>query len=282
MPINSLSYFMITQLTLNDSLLLGVLQGFTEFLPISSSGHLIVAQALLGIKKSGISFEIFVHFGTLMSIFVMFRKDIGAMTVAFLKTIRNPKNIAASYRSDKQFNLFVVILIATLPAGVIGILFKESFEMMFITPNFVGYAFIMTGIILFSTKFAISRSAELGIGNGLIIGFVQAFAIIPGISRAGSTIGVGMLRGINGEEAARFSFLLAIPAIGGATLLQVFDIFEYGLKDMSLTVAGAGIISSFLTGIFAIRILMGIMKRGKLHYFSWYCIILGVVTILYV
>ena len=273
---------MITQLTLNDSLLLGVLQGFTEFLPISSSGHLIVAQALLGIKKSGISFEIFVHFGTLMSIFVMFRKDIGAMTVAFLKTIRNPKNIAASYHSDKQFNLFVVILIATLPAGVIGILFKESFEMMFITPNFVGYAFIMTGIILFSTKFAISRSAELGIGNGLIIGFVQAFAIIPGISRAGSTIGVGMLRGINGEEAARFSFLLAIPAIGGATLLQVFDIFEYGLKDMSLTVAGAGIISSFLTGIFAIRILMGIMKRGKLHYFSWYCIILGVVTILYV
>jgi len=272
---------MITQLTLIDSLLLGVLQGFTEFLPISSSGHLVVAQALLGINKTGISFEIFVHFGTLMSIFVMFRQDIGAMAVAFLKMIRNPKNIAASYHSDKRFNLFVVILIATLPAGIIGLMFKESFELMFSNPKIVGSAFIITGIILFSTKFAINRSANLGIGNGLIIGFAQAFAIIPGISRAGSTIGVGMLRGINGEEAARFSFLLAIPVIGGATLLQVFDIFEYGLKDMSLTVAGAGIISSFLTGMFAIRLLMGIMKRGKLHYFSWYCIILGIVTIIY-
>lgn len=273
---------MITQLTLNDSLLLGVLQGFTEFLPISSSGHLVVAQALLGIKKTGISFEILVHFGTLMSIFVMFRQDIGAMTVAFLKVIRNPKNIAADYHSDSQFNRLVVILIATFPAGVIGILFKKNFEMMFSAPEFVGYAFIITGIMLFSTKFALNRSAKIGVGNGLIIGFAQAFAIIPGISRAGSTIGAGMFRGITGEEAARFSFLLAIPVIAGATLLQVIDILEFGLKDMSLTVAGAGIISSFLTGIFAIRLLMGIMKRGKLHYFSWYCITLGVVTILYV
>ena len=147
---------MMTQLTLNDSLLLGVLQGFTEFLPISSSGHLVVAQALLGIKKSGISFEIFVHFGTLMSIFVMFRQDIGAMAEAFLRIIRNPKNIATSYHSDKQFKLIVMILTATIPAGVIGILFKESFEILFTSPQYIGYAFIFTGIILFSTKFAIN------------------------------------------------------------------------------------------------------------------------------
>ena len=273
---------MITQLTLNDSLLLGFLQGITEFLPVSSSGHLVVAQALLGIKKTGISFEIFVHFGTLMSIFVMFRKDIGAMAAAFFKIIRNPKNIVVSYRSDKQFKLLVIILISTIPAGVIGILFKESFEMLFSSPKQVGYAFIFTGILLFSTKFAITRSAEIGIGNALIIGFAQAFAIIPGISRAGSTIGAGMLRGISGEEAARFSFLLAIPVIAGATLLQVIDIYEYGLKELSLTVAAVGIISSFLTGIFAIRLLMGVLKRGKLHYFSWYCIALGVVTIFFI
>ncbi len=273
---------MITQLTFNDSLLLGVLQGFTEFLPISSSGHLVVAQALLGIKKSGISFEIFVHFGTLMSIFVMFRHDISAMAAAFIKMLRNPKNVTAIYHSDEQFRLFVVILIATLPAGVIGILFKDSFEMLFSAPKYVGYAFIFTGIILFSTKFALNRSAKIGIGSALTIGFAQAFAIIPGISRAGSTIGAGMLRGISGEEAARFSFLLAIPAIAGATLLQIIDIMENGLQELSLSVTGVGIVASFLTGIVAIRLLMGIMKRGKLHYFSLYCITLGVVTILYV
>ena len=273
---------MITQLTLNDSLLLGVLQGFTEFLPISSSGHLVVAQALLGIKKSGISFEIFVHFGTLMSIFVMFRQEIRAMTAAVIKMIRNPKNVTVIYHSDEQFKLFIMILIATLPAGVIGILFKDSFEMLFSSPKYVGYAFIFTGIILFSTKFALNRSAKIGIGNALIIGFAQAIAIIPGISRAGSTIGAGMLRGVSGEEAARFSFLLAIPAIAGATLLQIIDIMEYGLKELSLTVAGAGVIASFLTGLLAIWLLMGIMKRGKLHYFSWYCMTIGIVTILYV
>ncbi len=273
---------MITQLTLNESLFLGVVQGFTEFLPISSSGHLVVAQALLGINKTGISFEIFVHFGTLMSIIVMFRNEIGDMISSFLKVMRNPKNMAAIYRADRQFHFLMMIFLATLPAGIIGILFKDSFEMLFGEPGYVGYAFIFTGIILFSTKFAPNRSAQIGISNAFTIGIAQAFAIIPGISRAGSTIGIGMLRGVSGEEAARFSFLLAIPAIAGATLLQVVDIMEYGMQDLNLFIAVAGVLSSFLTGILAIWLLMGILKRGKLHYFSWYCVTLGIVTIIYV
>ena len=139
---------MITEFTLIQSLILGVLQGFTEFLPISSSGHLVVAEALLGIKKSGITFEVFVHFGTLISIIVMFRSQIGELFLSFIKVVKNPRNIAESYRSDNQFKLFILLLLATIPAGIIGILFKESLENLFNEPKFVGYSFIFTGIVL--------------------------------------------------------------------------------------------------------------------------------------
>jgi len=138
----------------------------------------------------------------------------------------------------------------------------------------------VTGMILFVTKFAVEKTSEVRSGRAFIIGAAQAFAIFPGISRSGSTISAAMLSGVSGEEAARFSFLLAIPAIGGATLLQLAELIGNGYGSINMTVSGAGILTSFLTGSAAIWILMRIIRRGKIHYFSWYCFSAGIATLI--
>ena len=135
-------------------------------------------------------------------------------------------------------------------------------------------------MILFVTKFAVDKASEIRSGRALIIGAAQAFAILPGISRSGSSISAAMLSGVSGEEAARFSFLLAIPAIGGATLLQLAEIAGNGYGNINMTVSGVGILSSFLTGSAAIWVLMRIIRRGKIHYFSWYCFSAGFFTLI--
>ena len=259
---------------------LGVLQGLTEFLPVSSSGHLVIMQKILGIEESGITFEIFVHFGTLLSIIVMFRKDVLELTGSLLRAFRSPLDLRRKYMEDKQFRMLSVILLGTLPAGIVGILFKSSFEPLFNDTNFVGYAFLVTGLILLVTKFAVEKASEIRSGRALIIGAAQAFAILPGISRSGSSISAAMLSGVSGEEAARFSFLLAIPAIAGATLLQLNEIAGSGYGSINMAVSGVGILSSFLTGSAAIWVLMKIIRRGKIHYFSWYCFSAGFVTLI--
>ncbi|MCH8288341.1 MAG: undecaprenyl-diphosphate phosphatase [Candidatus Marinimicrobia bacterium] len=267
-------------MTLNESVWLGVLQGLTEFLPVSSSGHLVIMQKILGIEESGIAFEIFVHFGTLLSIIVMFRKDVIELSGSLFRALRSPGNLRRKYMEDKRFRMLSVILLATVPAGIVGVLFKSSFERFFNDTNFVGYAFLVTGMILFVTKFAVEKTSEVRSGRAFIIGAAQAFAIFPGISRSGSTISAAMLSGVSGEEAARFSFLLAIPAIGGATLLQLTELIGNGYGSINMTVSGAGILSSFLTGSAAIWILMRIIRRGKIHYFSWYCFSAGIATLI--
>ncbi|MCH7494814.1 MAG: undecaprenyl-diphosphate phosphatase [Candidatus Marinimicrobia bacterium] len=166
-------------MTLNESVWLGVLQGLTEFLPVSSSGHLVIMQKILGIEESGIAFEIFVHFGTLLSIIVMFRKDVMELSGSLFRALRSPRNLRRKYMEDKRFRMLSVILLGTLPAGIVGILFKSSFEPLFNDTNFVGYAFLVTGLILLVTKFAVEKASEIRSGRALIIGAAQAFAIFP-------------------------------------------------------------------------------------------------------
>ena len=269
-------------MTVFEAFWLGILQGLTEFLPVSSSGHLVIAQAVAGIRNPGIAFEIYVHFGTLLSILVMFRNDLSAMFTSVIGKLKTPGTIISGYGDDKEYRLFILLLLGTIPAGVIGLLFKDFFEEAFSDLKFVGFALILTGIILFVSKFAVNRNKEICRKRALLIGFAQALAIFPGISRSGASISTAMLSGVSGEQSARFSFLLAIPVIAGATFLQVLDMVSFGSGKIRYMIAGVGVISSFVTGTLAISLLMEVMRKGKMHYFAGYCIAIGLATIYFV
>ena len=239
----------------------------------------VIAQAIVGIRNPGMAFEIYVHFGTLLSILVIFRNDLNGMFTSLIGKLKSPGTIISGFKDDKDYRLLILLLIATIPAGVIGLLFKDFFEATFSDVQFVGFALILTGFILFVSKFAVNRNKDVCRKRAVLIGFAQALAIFPGISRSGTSITAAMLSGVSGEQSARFSFLLAIPAIAGATLLQVFDIASSGAGNISYAIAGVGVLSSFITGTLAISLLMEVMRKGKMHYFAGYCVTLGLVTI---
>lgn len=251
-------------MTIFESLILGIIQGLTEFLPISSSGHLVLGQELLGVSVPGNAFEVVVHLGTLCSVLIVFWSDV----LQLLKTLKD-------YKTQKYI---LALAIGTLPAIVIGLLFKDIIGEAFENIKVVATTLLITGGILLSTKFIIKKKNDATIGKGLLVGIAQAMAIIPGISRSGITISAGMFLGISPEKAAKFSFLLAIPAIAGAGLLTGLDVFETGTISLSVGVLATGFISSLIVGWLSLKWLIGLIKTGKFHWFGVYCILIGLVS----
>ncbi len=242
-------------------ILLGIIQGLTEFFPVSSSAHLVIAQKVLGIYGEGLIISIVLHLGTILALLVFFFKDILAL-------FRNIK-------------LLFLILIVTVITGAIGISGKDFFEGLFSSVKFSAIALIVTGIILFfASKFMNGKRNNPNIKDAIILGFTQAIAIIPGISRSGITVSTLLFRGMNKEESFRFSFLASIPAVLGAVLLEAKGI------DLSMKVNTAnfavGLTASFISGLFALFIFKKIISRAKLHYFGYYCIIIAILTLLFI
>ncbi|WP_425447494.1 undecaprenyl-diphosphate phosphatase [Dethiothermospora halolimnae] len=265
------------------AIILGIFQGVAEFLPISSSGHLVLLQNLLTVEEGKLFFSVMLHFGTLISIFIVYFKDIVKIVIEFLKMVKEVFSKKGLLLNNQYRVLAIMIIIATIPTGLIGIFFKDFFEGLYDSLTAVGTALIITGILLWvSEKKASGRksASELKVKDAIIVGLFQSFAIIPGVSRSGSTIVGGLFRGLNKKLATKFSFLLAIPAILGATIVEVPD----ALKESSGAAFNApliiGIILSAVTGIFAIKILTKALEKGKLHYFSYYVWALGVIVIL--
>ena len=250
-------------MTILEATILGIIQGFTEFLPISSSGHLVLGQAILGIEQPGNEFEILVHLGTLASVLVIFFDDI--------------KSLILSLTSKKTQIFIMYILIGTLPAVGIGLGFKDLIYSLFENVTAVGGALIFTGIVLFGSSFANRQDKDHSFLTCILIGCAQAMAIIPGVSRSGMTISAALFLGLSAKEAARFSFLLAIPAIGGAGLLTALDVS--GGFQMPIPVALAGLTSSFAVGVVALKWLLGWLEQGKFHYFGIYCLAVGLITL---
>ena len=247
-----------------ESIILGSIQGVTEFLPISSSGHLVIAQNLLGIKQPGNEFEILLHMGTLCSILLVFFKDID--------------KILSSLSIKKTQNFILCIFIGTLPAVVIGITFKEKFETLFDNIFLVGCALVLTGLLLISSYYFKRASRELSFFTSLFIGIAQAIAIIPGISRSGMTITIALFLGIQSREAAKFSFMLAIPVISGAGILMSTNLNNGFNMDFSIYLTG--FVTSFCVGVISLRWLLGWLEAGKFYYFGIYCFFIGVLTII--
>ena len=264
-----------------DAVILGIIQGLTEFLPVSSSGHLVMGKALLGVHEKGIIFEVFVHFGTLLSVLVVYRRDIAALLRSIFTVLARPGTVNDRYRTDRNFRWVVYLLLGTLPAGVVGVLFNDPIEHAFSEPRIVAAMLLVTGTILLLTRFIRPPQRELTLLHAVLIGCAQAMAIMPGISRSGSTISMALYLGIAREEAARYSFLLAVPVILGATLIKLVELLHHLPPTAEILDLAVGTTASFLSGYVAIKLLLLFIRRGKLDYFAWYCYGIGIVGLLY-
>jgi len=259
------------------AILLGGLQGLTEFLPVSSSGHLVLGSQLLNFQEQGLAFDVFLHFGTLISVCIVFRKELTAMLAAPLAMMRG--------QADEELTRFfywdIYVVVATLPAVGAGLFLKQYIDGLFANVLLVYSMLFVTGIIMTITPYVRERAVQLNCPRSFIIGCAQAMAIFPGLSRSGSTIFTGMLLGINRETVARFSFIMSIPAILGAVVLQSRDLLDNPPSADSLLVIGVGTIASAVCGYFAIILLLNVIRKNKLQYFGYYCLTLATCGLLY-
>ena len=265
-----------------EAVILGVVQGLTEFLPVSSSGHLTLGKAILGITEKGILFEVVVHLGTLLAVFTEFSKDIVWLLKGMVAFITPKKRDPfAPQKDDGAIRYITYIIWATIPAVIVGLFFKDTIEGAFANPVIACFLLLVTGIILLLSRIGLKADGQVTLSRSVIIGVAQALAIFPGISRSGSTIATGMLLGVQREEAARFSFLMAIPAIAGAFVLQLKDIMEQPPESAFVLALVVGFIASYISGYAAIKVLMSLVRRGRFDYFAWYCFAVGIVGLIY-
>jgi undecaprenyl-diphosphatase len=256
-----------------EALVLGIVQGATEFLPISSSGHLVLVPWLLGWSEPGLAFSAFLHWGTLLAVLVFFRRDLYQLLMAWLASIRD-KSL-----EDQEVRVAWWIIIATIPAAIIGLAFHDFFESLFNTPRIVACFLLLTGLILaISERLGTqSQSAhEMQWYDALMVGLAQAVAITPGISRSGATIGAGLLRRVTRASSTRFSLLLMVPAIFGAGILSSLDLAREGFFGSGWIVLTIGFFSAAISGYLAIRWLVTYVARHPLTVFAIYCTAVGV------
>ncbi len=260
------------------AIILGLVQGLAEFLPISSSGHLVIFADILNFQEEGIAFEVFVHFGTLLSIFVAFRKELAQMIIAPL-AIWIKKSEDSNLKEYLRWDMFIVV--ATIPAALIGLTFKDLIEEAFANVLLVYFMLAITGFIMTLTPRLKSKATPFSFVNTFVMGIAQAFAILPGISRSGSTIFAGLAQGIDREKAARFSFIMSIPAVFGAVLLKVKDVIDAGIDSGAMANYIVGTIVAFISGYYAIIWLLDIVKKGKLQWFGYYCFLVSAIGIIW-
>ena len=265
------------------AILLGAVQGASEFLPISSSGHLVIFQQWLGLGKEGeflLAFDVALHFGTLVAVLYYFREDLRLLILSVLKPgMPVEKKGEADFAPQDARRIALYLILGTLPAIFVGLTFKSFFEMLFADTFSASFCIMITGGLLWWTR----KFAQGGIGfdrmtqkHSWCIGIAQAVAILPGISRSGSTMVAGLFLGLRPEVVAQFSFLLSIPAIAGAVILEIPHLMA--LTWGALLPILFGTLASFFVGYASIRWLLGIIQRGHLHYFAWYLWIFGAVA----
>lgn len=269
-------------MTILQAIILGIFQGIAEFLPISSSGHLVLLQSLFKIQEGNLFFTEMLHFGTLISIFVVYFNDIVKIIKEFFILIYDLFKQRKLIVNNKYKKLGIMIILGSIPTGIIGVFFNDFFEGLYSSVTIVGLALVITGILLWIAEKIPTRNKkvkDMKVSDALLIGLFQGFAITPGISRSGSTIVGGLFRGFDKKLATEFSFLLALPATFGAALLGIKDV----LSDPSFIVIDfpliIGIIISSITGIISIKFLIKVLEKGKLHYFSYYLWFVGAIVI---
>lgn len=254
-----------------EALILGIIQGLTEFLPVSSSGHLELVKAIQGQELSGESsmmMTVVLHFATALSTCVVFRKDI-------LEIFRG----LFQFQVNEEFLFALKIVISMIPAALVGVMYDDMIESFFGGQVLlVGLMLIVTGLLLFLADRAKNTNRKVSFSNAVVIGVAQAIAILPGISRSGATIGTSVLLGVDKEKSARFSFLMVVPLIFGKMAKDLLS-SEFTTDGVAMGSIGIGFIAAFITGIVACTWMIALVKKSKLSYFSYYCFIVGMIAI---
>lgn len=272
-----------------QALLMGIFQGLTEYLPVSSSGHLMIAGKLLGIQDPDqiMPFTVVVHVATVLSTLTILWKEIVWLFIGACKRGKDfiPSRYGFSRLNDEQ-NYLLNIVISMIPIGIVGLFFKDFVEEQFKSLMVVGVCLLVTAVLLSFSYFAKPREKEhISALDAFIIGIAQAVAVLPGLSRSGSTIGTGLILGDSKEKLAEFSFLMAIPPILGMALLDGMDIIQNGVETamagispLSLVV---GFVAAYVVGCIACKWMINLVKRGKMIYFAAYCAVVGIATIIW-
>lgn len=263
-------------MTLWQAILLGILQGATEFLPVSSSGHLVIVPHLLGWPDPGLALDTILHLGTLVAIVVYFWSDLWRLACAALQSLRSRQ------LDDPDARLAWAIVVATIPGAVLGVLLEDFFEQLFGMPTVVAGFLLGTAALLLISEYLSKRElpiTAMSWWHALWIGLAQALAIVPGLSRSGATIAAGLLFGYRREDAARFSFLLAVPIVFGGGLYQVYKLLRAGVGVVQLQIVGVGFLAAIITGYLAIAGLLMLVRRHSLWPFAVYCAVFGVLVL---
>lgn len=252
-----------------EAVLLGLVQGLTEFLPVSSSGHLVITQFLLGIKQPGVVFEVLVHVGTFFSVVWVFWGDLVKLLTGFKK--------------DREQRKFLLLLaVSVVPTGLMGLFFASFFRSLFQSVITVGFMLLVTGTLLWLIQGmpkGFKDIKRMRVWDAILISIAQGAAIIPGISRSGATITASLARGLTVDTAVRFSFLMSLPAIFGATVMEAREIFTIGAETILIVPYAVATITAFLAGVVAIKTFILMLKARKFTYFSYYTWVLGSLVI---
>lgn len=258
------------------AIILGVVQGATEFLPVSSSGHLVLGSKILDFQGQGVAFDVFVHLGTLLAVVLVFRKDLLEMVIApflMIKGNREPE--------VKQFFLLAIyVTVGTIPVVIVGLLLNDHIDRLFNSELIVYCMLLVTGILMLVSTSLKERGVSLNCPRAILIGIAQAMAIMPGLSRSGSTIFAGMALGLARETAAKFAFIMSVPAILGAVILKSGDMLQSTSSTDGLLVIGAGTVMAAVSGYFSIVLLLDIIKRNRLQWFGYYCLVISFIGLI--
>lgn len=257
-------------MTLLQAVTLGLIQGLTEFFPVSSSGHLVLVEALLGLNPSGVSFEVLVHVATLVAVVMVYRRRVRELAAGLFRIE------AGSLRYVGK------LLVASIPAGLVGIFGGEAIGRLFDLPTFAAVNLMVTGLVVYSTRWLLGRGerSEPGWGGSLAVGLAQAAAILPGISRSGTTVAMALLVRTRRERAAEFSFLLSVPAILGAALLEIPNLVADG-DSIGVPAMAVAAMAAFGAGVAAIVLFLRWLRHGRFHRFAYYCWAVGGGYLLY-
>ena len=274
-------------MTIPEAMLLGLVQGITEFLPVSSSGHLSIFQNFFGMttaEDANLFFDVLLHLGTLVSVCAVYRRDIAAIIrdcAAFVRASGHPVP-GQEHRRYPGARLLLMIVLATLPLALV-LPIKDYVERLYYSTVFIGVALILTGAMLYvSDRMPRGRKTakNMGVWDALLVGVCQAVATVPGLSRSGTTITAGISAGLERQFAVKFSFLISIPAILGANLLSLFDALGDGVDWSLLPAYLLGMVTAMVVGYFAIWLVRYIVQKGKFGWFAYYCVGVGILTII--
>ena len=260
-------------MSLLEAIILGIVQGLTEFLPVSSSGHLELGKAILGdtsIPQESMLFTVVLHFATALATLVIYRREVGKIVAGLFQ-----------FDNNEQFQFSAKILLSMIPAALVGVLYGEQMEALFDRQiMLVGCMLLVTGVLLVIADRATNTQRDVSFPNAIVIGIAQAVAILPGISRSGATISTSVLLGVDRTKAASFSFLMVVPLILGKIAKDIYD-GALTLSDDQITVLAVGFVASFITGLFACQWMIKLVRNAQLKYFSYYCFVVGIGAIIW-